>query len=102
LPSRLEEATKQVDITKWPAPIIRLYLGQLNAEAVLAAADDANPDTKKRQICEANFYGGEVALQRSNKEEAARLFKLAAADCPKGLIEYEGTIAELKALGATP
>jgi hypothetical protein len=33
--------------------------------------------------------------------EARRLFGLAAADCPKSFIEYEGARAELKALGAS-
>jgi len=28
LPSRLAEATKQIDATKWPAAVMRLYLGQ--------------------------------------------------------------------------
>jgi lipoprotein NlpI len=102
LPSRLSEASKQIDMTKWPAPVIRLYLGQFTPEAALAAADDTNPDTKKGQVCEVNFYSGELALQRSDKDEAARLFKLAAADCPKGFIEYDSAVAELKALGATP
>jgi lipoprotein NlpI len=102
LPSRLDEATKQVDMTKWPAPIIRLYLGQLTPEATLAAADDANPETKKGHVCEVNFYNGELALQRSAKDEAARMFKLAAADCPKNFIEYDGAIAELKAFGIKP
>jgi tetratricopeptide (TPR) repeat protein len=31
LPGRLAEAEKQIDATAWPAPVIRLYLGQLTA-----------------------------------------------------------------------
>jgi len=99
LPSRLADAEKQIDMTVWPAPVIRLYLGQLTPEAVLAAADDPNPETKKGQVCEANFYTGELALQQANKDEARRLFGLAAADCPKDFDEYDGAVAELKALG---
>jgi lipoprotein NlpI len=102
LPSRLAEATKQIEMTKWPAPVIRLYLGQLTPEAVLAAADDPDLSTKKNQVCEANFYTGEFTLQRNDKGETTRLFRLAAAGCPKSFNEYEGAVAELKALGATP
>jgi tetratricopeptide (TPR) repeat protein len=102
LATRLGEATTQVDMTKWPAPVIRLYLGQLTPEAVLAAADDPNPATKRGQICEANFYSGELALQQGKKDEATRLFRLTAGDCDKGFIEYEGAKAELKALGVNP
>jgi lipoprotein NlpI len=100
-PSQLTEAAKQIDMTKWPAPIIRLYLGESTPEAVLAAAANPNAQTEKAQICEANFYSGVLALQRK-KDEAERLFRLAAADCPRSFAEYGGANAELKALGAAP
>ena len=99
LQSQLKDATKQIDMTKWPAPIIRLYLGQLTAEAVLIAADDPDADTKRGHICEANFFTGELMLQRGKKDDAAQLFRLAAADCPKDFIQYSAATAELKALG---
>jgi lipoprotein NlpI len=102
LPSRLPEAMKQIDMAKWPAPVIRLYLGQLTSEAVLAAAVDPNSETQKGQVCEANFYTGELALQHGDKDGATRLFRLAAASCPKPFIEYEGAVAEIKALGLQP
>ena len=82
--------------------MIRLYLGQLTPEAVLAAPDDSDATTKKGQVCEANFYGGELALQHGAKDDAARLFRLAVMGCPKSFIEYDDANAELKALGATP
>jgi lipoprotein NlpI len=102
LPSQLAETTKQIDMTKWPAAIIRLYLGQLTPEATLAAADDADPHTKESQVCEANFFSGELALLRGAKDEATLLFRQASAGCPKVLLEYSSAVAELKALGATP
>ena len=42
-------------MTKWPAPVLRLFLGEMPAEAVLAAADDANAWTRKCQTCEGEF-----------------------------------------------
>jgi lipoprotein NlpI len=99
LPSRLATAAKQIDMTKWPAPIVRLYLGQSTAEAVLTAADDSAANSKTGQVCEANFFTGEFLLQSGNKDEAARLFRLAAADCPKDFGQYSAANAELKALG---
>jgi len=45
-------------------------------------------------------YSGEIALQLGKRDDAIRLFKLAAAECPKSYVEYEGARAELKALGA--
>jgi len=102
LPSRLQQATEKIDMTKWPAPVIHVFLGQLTPEALLAAADNHDPKTEKGQVCEANFYSGELALQQGKKDEAARLFKLAANDCPKGLIEWAAASAELMALGVAP
>ena len=99
LPSCLADASKQIDMTKWPAPIIRLYLGQSTPESVLAAADNPNLYTKKGQVCEANFFGGELALQQGAMQEAARLFRLAATDCPRSFREYWAATAELQKFG---
>ena len=55
LPSRLPEAMKQINMTQWPAPVIRLYLGQSTLEAVLAAADDPDATKKKGRVCEATW-----------------------------------------------
>jgi len=102
LPSRLSEAISQFDMTKWPAPVVRLYLGETTPEAVLAAADDPRPETKKGQVCEANFFIGELALQQGAKDEAAQLFRFAASNCPKDYVQLDAAVAELKALGANP
>ncbi|HLL26510.1 MAG TPA: hypothetical protein VKT73_02525 [Xanthobacteraceae bacterium] len=50
-------------------------------------------------MCDANFYGGEFVLQQGKKDEAARLFKLAAAECRINDPEYDAANAELRALG---
>ena len=99
LTNRLADASRQIDMSKWPAPIIHLYLGESTAEAVLAAADDPNPKTRDRQLCEASFFGGELALQRGDKGEAAQRLRQAAARCPKAFFEYTAANVELKTLG---
>jgi tetratricopeptide (TPR) repeat protein len=100
LASRLPQAVAQFDMTSWPAPLVQLYLGQLTPEAVLAAADNADPDTKRTQVCEANFYSAELALRGGAMPDATRLFRAAASDCPAGF-ERTGAIAELKTMGVT-
>ncbi len=100
--SRLPQAIAHINMIKWPAPVIRLFLGQTTPVAVFAAADDADADIKKSQVCEANFYIGELALQQGVKEESARLFQLAVADCPREFVEGPAAYAELKALGVSP
>ena len=102
LPSGLAEAAAEIDTTKWPAPVIRLYLGQMTPEAVFAAAADLDPFKQKSQVCEANFFNGELALQQGRKDEATRLFGIAAEGCPKDSFQLTAANAELKALGAQP
>jgi lipoprotein NlpI len=81
-PSRLPEAFAEIDMTAWPAPVVRMFLGRITPAEVLAAADDPDASKKKILVCDANFYGGELALRQGAKEQAARLFRLVAADCP--------------------
>jgi len=100
LPSQLAQAVTHVDLTKWPAPVIRLYLDQMTPAAALAAADDPDATIKSGQVCEANFFTAELALQHGDKDEAVRLFRLAAPDCGKNT--WTDVNAELKALGAKP
>jgi lipoprotein NlpI len=102
LPSRLAEATTQIDMTKWPAPVIRLYLGQMTPEAVLAAAAHREASKQKSQVCEANFFSGQLALQQGKKDEATRLFRIAEEGCPKDSFQLIAASDELKALGAQP
>jgi lipoprotein NlpI len=102
LASRLPQDITQIDMAKWPAPVIRMFLGQMEAQAVLAAADDADAHTKSSQVCEANFYSGALALRQGAKDQATRLFRLAVADCPKDFIELHAASVELKTLGITP
>ena len=103
LPSRFRRALirSAIDLTKWPAPIVRLYLRQITAETVLVAANDGDAKTRKGRLCEFNFYSGELALQGGSKDDAARLFRLAVADCPKSFAEFIAANAELKELGTT-
>src|SRR4029077_19860425 len=102
LPSQLKQVTEQIDMSKWPAPVIRLYLGELSPAEGIAAAVDPDATKNRGQAGEANFYTGELALQNGKKDEATRLFRLAAADCPKSFDEFSAANAELKALGMRP
>jgi len=89
-------------MTSWPAPVVRLLLGELTLAQILEAAGYSDPVTKRQQVCEANFYGAEWALLQNSKKEALRLFQLAADDCPKDFVEWEGARAEIRVLAAAP
>jgi lipoprotein NlpI len=100
--SSLAQAIAHVDMAKWPAPLVRLFLGETTPAAVLAAAADPDAVTRRGQVCEANFYSGELALQQGAKEEATRLFRLAAAECPREFVEGHAASSELEALAEGP
>ena len=101
-PSTLPQAIAKLNMTAWPAPIVRMFLGQVTPAAVLAAADDPNAAKKTAQVCEANFYSGEWALRKGAKDDAVRRLRVAARDCPKTLIEGTAAALEVKALAAVP
>lgn len=100
-PSRLSEAAQQLDATKWPAPVVKLFLGTMTPEQVLSVAEDADPVKREGQVCEANFYAAERALQSGSREEALKQFEQAAAGCPKTFIEKPAADFELGALRAS-
>jgi lipoprotein NlpI len=102
LGSHFAQAIAHIDMAKWPAPVIRLFLGQATPAAVLAAADDPDSTKKSGQVCEAHFYLGELALRQGAKADAARLFAEAAADCPRAFVEGAAAAAELAALRRNP
>ena len=102
LPSRLAETAKQTDLSKWPGPIVRLYLGQSTPAELLAAADGPNAETKRVRTCQADFYIGELMRQRGNTDDATRLFRSVVADCPKRQDEWLDANAELGAIGTNP
>lgn len=97
-PGQLAEAAKQLDMTVWPAPVIRHFLGELNTEQTLSAASNADPQVQAAQTCEANFYSGELALLKKNKKDAQRLLKLAADTCPPSFVESTAALADMIAL----
>jgi lipoprotein NlpI len=100
VPNHLAQAATQLDMTAWPAPVVRLLLGEMTPNAALDAAQNADARTMKGQVCEANFFSGELALLQGKRDEAIRLFRLAAGDCPPNFVESVGAHAELRELGA--
>jgi len=89
----LKMNTAGLDLSKWPGPLIQLYLGQSTLEDVLRAA--GSDDDKK---CEYNFYGGEYLAPRGQRAEALALFRSASDGCPKDFIEYVPSVIELNNL----
>ena len=99
LSSRLNEAAQRLDMSQWPAPIVKVFLGEMTHEQALAATDQGNQRRRDVQTCELNFYTGQLALLQNNREEGIRLLTLAADSCPRTELERVNSRAELRGLG---
>jgi lipoprotein NlpI len=102
LPSRLADLKTKLDMTAWPASVVRYLLGEIDLAALLAAADDPDPGKARGQLCEARFFAGELALINGDKDGAKALLRLAASECPKNFVQWPAANAELRTLGASP
>lgn len=99
--SELSEAAKLIDPSRWPAPIVRFFMGEMTFEALLESAQDNSMRKTREQVCEANFYAGELALEQG-ADQAARLLRAAADECPKRFVEWAAAKAELHKLETKP
>jgi lipoprotein NlpI len=92
--SHLAEAARQLDMTAWPAPIVREFLGEV-VGSTQAKSEAEDPQKRAGLVCESDFYQGELALLKKNQPEGFRLLKLAARECPRGYIESNAALVEL-------
>ncbi|MDL2402306.1 rhomboid family intramembrane serine protease [Rhizobium mayense] len=82
----------KLDQAKWPYPVYRLLLGELNPAEVIAKASDND------SLCEAIFYIGEWHLLRKEIPDARQQFQAASLSCPSTFMEYDGARGELQRL----
>jgi lipoprotein NlpI len=84
----------------WPTQVMDYYAGVIDADALFAAAREAESLRPAGQRCEGNFYAGEWQLLRGDLATARRLLKAATEDCPRNFDELPAAIAELARLDA--
>jgi tetratricopeptide (TPR) repeat protein len=94
---QLAPVAQAADLSKWPGPLLKLYLGQMSADEVMAVAANAGINSQK-EVCEANYFSGEDALLHNQPTTALARFKAARDGCPKGNIGYDEALAELRRL----
>jgi tetratricopeptide (TPR) repeat protein len=98
---QLAKVAAAADLSKWPGPVLKFYLGQMTAEDVMKAAN-SDIEMQKWHVCEANYFTGEDALLHHQEATGLARLKAARDGCPKGDTEYRAALVELNRLGAPP
>jgi lipoprotein NlpI len=87
------------DSARWPAPVLRYFLGALSADQLRAAAADSAADARAgNRRCATAFFLGEDALLRRAQGEAATLLDESRTVCEKQTTEHKAASAELQRL----
>lgn len=84
----LAKNAARLNLTKWPGPVIELFLGKSTPETVLQAASDKDPLKNTAQECEANFYIAEHQALHGQRSAAMQGFRTASENCPKNYFFY--------------
>jgi lipoprotein NlpI len=98
--SDLRQNAANVDLEKWPAQFIRLYLGDLDPDQVLLSMPTGNTRYNKERLCEAYFFLGEYHLIQGNNSRAADFFENALKTNIYYFIEYIAAKVELERMGS--
>jgi lipoprotein NlpI len=97
----LATATSVIE-AEWPAPVVRMFLGAIEPQEAIAAADSRNPQTALMQQCEAQFYAGEQHLIRGDAAQARIAFQGAVATGVTEFLEYDWALRELELMDDKP
>jgi lipoprotein NlpI len=97
------------DSSRWPAPVLRYFLGTLSAQQLRAAAKDSvaggagavgTTGAATDRACTTAFFLGEDALLRKDPAAASALFDESRTACQKETTEHKAASAELQRLSA--
>jgi len=100
----LKSALKKVALDHWPAPILRLYAGEIGEEETRSAITSmvkGSSTPEERQI-EVDFYIAELALQQHDLTKAKPLLVSVASHFNTSLWEPKVAQQELKTLPRRP
>jgi lipoprotein NlpI len=89
-----------LNLTRWPGPVVALFLGQITPQAMIAAARDPDPNAQRERHCEAYFYAGELYLIQGQRAAAVEMFQSAVATAVTSLFEHSSAKVELRRLGS--
>jgi tetratricopeptide (TPR) repeat protein len=95
-PPKPEREVLAETLRYWPGRFIALYLGRLDADTIRPAAEaEPDPSTRRRRICDVDFYLGLYALEKGSTDAAQKLLQSAADNCPASAPEAGFAKSEL-------
>lgn len=92
-PSQVPQYSAKVNLDQWPGALLKLYMGEVDAEAVVEALSKGVPNMQIGHACEAYYYLGQYYLLHNNRQAAIELFNKAVATNAKDYVEYEFALA---------
>ena len=96
--AELADHAGRLALTRWPGPVVALFLGDASPSEVLKAMRHDDERRQRERECEAFFYLGEYHLLRGDVELAARFLRKSEMAGITNFMEYAGAKAELKKL----
>ena len=96
--ARLAEDTADENLTAWPAPLVRHFLGEIEEGRVLAAIDAAPKSRKQEMECTGYFFLGISALNQNDRRRARQYFEKALATGALQFRQYDAAKRELDRL----
>lgn len=87
-----------LDLTKWPGPLVNLSLGKVSPDQVFQAAKIGDANTAQAHKCDADFFVGEWQLLHQNPTAAKPLFADELAGCRNETFGWRAANTELKQL----
>jgi len=94
----LESRSAAVNLTKWPGPIVALYLGRETPDDIQSFIAAAPFDERDDMRCQAAFFVGEWQVRHHAKPVGYALLRQAASDCPVDYAERGAAAIELSRL----
>jgi lipoprotein NlpI len=84
----LESGVAALDAYQWPAPIVHYLRGEISAEDLATQAADPDPETARKQDCEASFYSGALARIAGDEASAKPRLGHARSVCSPDNLEF--------------
>jgi tetratricopeptide (TPR) repeat protein len=100
--SLFADSLKKIPIQRdWIDSLIAFQAGAIEMGGLMAAVDQSDPEMKKIQECEAQFFAGQLLIAKGEPDKANQHFRNALATNLKHLSVHRGSRYELKDFAQT-